>query len=150
MGRSRTQTSLEAVYVDPSFPALNPQFSYEFPAKMSQMKVLIKDSPREGYELKEIPIPQPKPDEVLIKVTKVSVCKIRFANGLKTKLFSQVAICGSDIALYSWNEVAKTIATLPFIPGRDACTRLCTNSSVYLRVLHTISSAIRTFRVVSI
>ena len=89
------------------------------------MKVLIKDSPREGYELKEIPIPQPKPDEVLIKVTKVSACKISFADGLKTKLFSQVAICGSDIALYSWNEVAKTIATLPFIPGRDACTRLC-------------------------
>ena len=68
----------------------------------------------------------------------------------KQNFFSQVAICGSDIALYSWNEVAKTIATLPFIPGRDACTRLCTKLSVYLRVLHTISSAMRTFRVVSI
>ena len=32
--------------------------------------------------------------------------------------FSQVAICGSDIALYEWNEVAKVIATVPFIPGK--------------------------------
>ena len=30
----------------------------------------------------------------------------------------KVAICGSDIALYLWNEVAKVIATVPFIPGK--------------------------------
>ena len=30
----------------------------------------------------------------------------------------KVAICGSDIALHLWNEVAKVIATVPFIPGQ--------------------------------
>ena len=33
-------------------------------------------------------------------------------------IFQQVGICGSDIALYSWNAIAKQIATLPFIPGK--------------------------------
>lgn len=29
----------------------------------------------------------------------------------------KVAICGSDINLYKWNETAKQIAALPFTPG---------------------------------
>jgi len=63
------------------------------------MRALLKDKPEKGYELKEIPIPDIESDEVLFKVEKV-------------------AICGSDIALYLWNEVAKVIATVPFIPGK--------------------------------
>ena len=39
-------------------------------------------------------------DEVLLRVEKVS-------------------ICGSDISLYTWNEMARVIATVPFIPGHD-------------------------------
>jgi len=65
------------------------------------MKALLKEEPKEGYVIKEIPIPEPKPDEILFKVEKVG-------------------ICGSDIALYAWNEVARTIATVPFIPGHEA------------------------------
>merc|ERR1711981_257043 len=70
---------------------------------MSQkmMKALLKEDPKEGYVLKEIPIPEPKSDEILFKVEKVG-------------------ICGSDTALYAWNEVARTIATVPFIPGHEA------------------------------
>ena len=63
------------------------------------MRVLIKEKPEKGYDLKEIPIPEIEADEVLFKVEKV-------------------AICGSDIALYLWNEVAKVIGTIPFIPGK--------------------------------
>jgi len=67
----------------------------------NEMKALIKEEPKESYVLKEIPVPEPKADEILFKVEKVG-------------------ICGSDIALYSWNAVAQTIATLPFIPGHEA------------------------------
>lgn len=63
------------------------------------MRALIKEKPEQGYELKNIELPDVEPDEVLFKVEKV-------------------AICGSDIALYLWNEVAKVIATVPFIPGK--------------------------------
>lgn len=62
------------------------------------MRALIKEEPVVGYELKEIAVPKVGRDEVLFRVEKV-------------------AICGSDIALHLWNDVAKVIATLPFIPG---------------------------------
>ena len=35
------------------------------------MKALIKEEPKKGYVLKEMPIPKPKADEVLYKVEKV-------------------------------------------------------------------------------
>ena len=54
-----------------------------------------------SYVYTEIPVPIPTGDEVLMRVDLVS-------------------ICGSDIALYRWNEVAKLIATVPFIPGHEA------------------------------
>ena len=65
------------------------------------MRALVKESPSEGYELKyDMKIPDIEEDEVLFKV-------------------ERVAICGSDIALYLWNEVAKVIGTIPFIPGNS-------------------------------
>ena len=29
------------------------------------------------------------------------------------------SICGSDIALYRWDDVARQIASLPFTPGHE-------------------------------
>ena len=52
------------------------------------MNAMIKEEEVEGYILKDIPIPEPEGDEVLIKV-------------------DAVAICGSDIALYKWTPIAK-------------------------------------------
>jgi len=66
-----------------------------------QMETLVKRTATEGYEVETVPVPVPIQDEVLIKVTKV-------------------AICGSDINLYKWNDVAQVIASLPFTPGHEA------------------------------
>ena len=65
------------------------------------MKSMIKEEPKKGYYYTELPVPEPVKDEVLIKVEKV-------------------AICGSDINLFLWNEFAKVIATIPFTPGHEA------------------------------
>lgn len=65
------------------------------------MNCLVKRDPVEGYEWSREEVPQPEDDEVLIKVSKV-------------------AICGSDISLYKWNETAQVIAALPFTPGHEA------------------------------
>lgn len=64
------------------------------------MKALVKKEEQASYTYEEIPVPEPADDEVLIKVD----C---------------VAICGSDIALYKWDSVAKVIATIPFVPGHE-------------------------------
>ena len=66
------------------------------------MRAVRKEAATPGYTLDtEHPVPEPVGDEVLIKV-------------------DSVAICGSDIALYNWSEVAQVIAKIPFIPGHEA------------------------------
>nr|XP_045584901.1 L-threonine 3-dehydrogenase-like [Procambarus clarkii] len=67
----------------------------------SKMRCLVKQSEAEGYDLTTRPVPTPEPDQLIIKVHRVS-------------------ICGSDINLWKWNDVAQVIATLPFIPGHEA------------------------------
>ena len=61
----------------------------------------MKEEAKKGYLYTDLPVPEPVKDEVLIKVEKV-------------------AICGSDINLFLWNEFAKVIATIPFTPGHEA------------------------------
>ena len=51
----------------------------------STMKALVKSSPGVSYTYEDVPVPTPQGDELLIKVGKV-------------------ALCGSDISLYQWNE----------------------------------------------
>ncbi|XP_013416562.1 uncharacterized protein LOC106178082 [Lingula anatina] len=64
------------------------------------MLALLKRKPEESFHLETIPIPDPKEDEVLIKV-------------------DATGICGSDINLYRWNDIARVIAALPFTPGHE-------------------------------
>ncbi|ESO84227.1 hypothetical protein LOTGIDRAFT_184303 [Lottia gigantea] len=64
------------------------------------MKALVKRDENDGYSYEDMPVPQPQGDEVLIKVDSVS-------------------ICGSDINLYKWNDVARVIAKIPFVPGHE-------------------------------
>lgn len=52
------------------------------------MKALVKREKAESYKMEELPVPVPQDDEVLIRV-------------------DLVAICGSDIALYKWNDTAR-------------------------------------------
>ncbi len=64
------------------------------------MRSIMKKAEEKSYVLEDIDVPQPVGNEVLICV-------------------DAVAICGSDIALYMWNDLAKTIASIPFIPGHE-------------------------------
>lgn len=51
----------------------------------STMKALVKERAGPSYEYKEVPVPAPQGDELLVRVGKV-------------------ALCGSDIALHQWNQ----------------------------------------------
>lgn len=52
------------------------------------MKALVKQAEGPSYSYVDIPVPEPGDGEVLIKV-------------------DAVAICGSDIALYKWDHIAR-------------------------------------------
>lgn len=53
-----------------------------------KMKALVKQTEGPSYSYVDMDVPEPGDGEVLIKV-------------------DAVAICGSDIALYNWDNVAK-------------------------------------------
>ncbi len=54
------------------------------------MKALVKSEEGVSYEYKEVPVPAPVGDELLVKVRKV-------------------ALCGSDISLYQWNTGEESL-----------------------------------------
>lgn len=64
------------------------------------MKAIIKKEPREGLWMESMDIPKPGVHELLIKVRKTS-------------------ICGTDIHLYLWDEVAKNNLPLPSVIGHE-------------------------------
>jgi len=49
------------------------------------MKALVKEEETSSYHYKDVPVPSPEEGDLLVKVKKV-------------------ALCGSDIGLYQWNE----------------------------------------------
>ncbi|MCB1119583.1 MAG: L-threonine 3-dehydrogenase, partial [Chlamydiia bacterium] len=63
------------------------------------MKAIVK-YPKEGLSFEEVSMPEPKPDEVLIK----------------TKLTS---ICGTDLHIYKWDEWAKKNVPAPMVIGHE-------------------------------
>ncbi len=69
---------------------------------METMKAVFKQRREyDGTELKNVPIPKPGPNEVLVKVDRVS-------------------ICGTDLHIYMWNDWAKNrIHNVPQIMGHE-------------------------------
>ncbi len=66
------------------------------------MKALIKAEPAPGLRVREAPIPEPAPNEVLVKVQATS-------------------ICGTDLHIYQWDDWAQTRVTPPLIVGHEVC-----------------------------
>ncbi len=69
---------------------------------MEKMLSVWKTEPKEGLELREVPVPEPKDGEVLIKVKATS-------------------ICGTDIHIYKWDEWAQQRIgkNIPYIFGHE-------------------------------
>lgn len=64
------------------------------------MKALVKKYAKPGIWLEDVAKPEPKPNEVLIKVVKAS-------------------ICGTDVHIYNWNEWAQNHVAIPTILGHE-------------------------------
>ncbi len=64
------------------------------------MEALVKAKPQEGIWLETAPVPEIKPDEVLIRVEKT-------------------AICGTDVHIYNWDEWAQKTIPVPMIVGHE-------------------------------
>jgi threonine 3-dehydrogenase len=66
------------------------------------MKALLKARSEPGAELGDVAVPDPSPDEVLIRV-------------------NAAAICGTDIHIYDWDQYARERLKPPLIFGHEGC-----------------------------
>ncbi|XP_065912484.1 L-threonine 3-dehydrogenase-like [Dysidea avara] len=66
----------------------------------STMKALVKEQEGPSYQYKDVPVPSPGDGDLLVKVRKV-------------------ALCGSDINVYKWNDIARILASVPLTPGHE-------------------------------
>jgi len=63
------------------------------------MKAVVKPTRAPGLALQDVPVPEPKPNELLVKVRATSRC-------------------GSDLNCYCRNEYAEQLhRKIPFVPG---------------------------------
>ena len=68
----------------------------------NQMKALVKSRPEPGLWMEWVPVPEPGPDEVLIKVRKSS-------------------ICGTDVHIWKWDKWSSETVPVPMVVGHEFC-----------------------------
>lgn len=67
---------------------------------MHTMAALVKTAPQKGLSLRQVPIPQLGPNDVLVKIKKTS-------------------ICGTDVHIYNWDEWAQAHIETPLVIGHE-------------------------------
>ncbi len=68
----------------------------------NEMKALVKSRPEPGLWMEHVPVPEPGPNEVLIKVRKS-------------------AICGTDVHIWNWDEWSAKTVPVPMVTGHEFC-----------------------------
>ncbi|MEO0751558.1 MAG: L-threonine 3-dehydrogenase [Pseudomonadota bacterium] len=66
----------------------------------NQMKALVKARPEPGLWMEHVPVPEPGPSDVLIKVKKS-------------------AICGTDVHIWNWDEFSAKTVPVPMVVGHE-------------------------------
>ena len=68
----------------------------------NEMKALVKANPEAGLWMQYVPVPEPGPNDVLIKVKKS-------------------AICGTDVHIWKWDDWSAKTVTVPMVVGHEFC-----------------------------
>jgi len=68
----------------------------------NEMKALVKAKPEAGLWMERVPVPEPGPNEVLIKIRKS-------------------AICGTDVHIWKWDEWSAKTVPVPMVVGHEFC-----------------------------
>lgn len=75
------------------------------------MRAVLKASPAPGLQVAQVPIPTPKPDEVLVRVRAAS-------------------ICGTDLHIYKWDPWAASRVHPPVVVGHEVCGEVVERGSM--------------------
>jgi threonine 3-dehydrogenase len=81
------------------------------------MRALVKRHRKVGLWMEEVPIPEPGPDEILIRIKKT-------------------AICGTDLHIYNWDQWAQKTIPVPMVTGHE-----------YVGVIEKMGSSVQGYKV---
>jgi threonine 3-dehydrogenase len=81
---------------------------------MNEMRALVKARPEPGLWMERVPVPEPGPTDVLIRVAKS-------------------AICGTDVHIWNWDEWAARTIPVPMVVGHEFCGRIAEVGSAVRR-----------------
>ena len=86
------------------------------------MKALVKSRAETGLWMERVPVPEPGPDEVLIKVRKS-------------------AICGTDVHIWKWDEWSAKTVPVPMVVGHEFCGEIvdCGRSATKFKIGQRVS-----------
>ncbi len=80
----------------------------------NMMKAIVKARPEPGLWMQEVPVPEPGPTEVLIRVKKS-------------------AICGTDVHIWNWDDWARATVPVPLVVGHEFCGEVADTGSAVTR-----------------
>ena len=80
----------------------------------NEMLALVKARPEPGLWMQAVPVPEPGPNDVLIKVTKS-------------------AICGTDVHIWNWDAWAAATVPVPMVVGHEFVGRIADTGAAVTR-----------------
>ena len=80
----------------------------------NQMRALVKARPEPGLWMESVPVPEPGPADVLIRVKKAS-------------------ICGTDVHIWNWDDFAANAVPVPMITGHEFCGEIADTGAAATR-----------------
>ncbi len=80
----------------------------------NEMKALVKARPEPGLWMETVPVPEPGPNDVLIRVRKS-------------------AICGTDVHIWNWDEWASQTVPVPMVVGHEFVGEIADTGSAATR-----------------
>jgi len=80
----------------------------------NMMKAIVKARAEPGLWAQEVPVPEPGPTEVLIRVKKS-------------------AICGTDVHIWNWDDWARSTVPVPLVVGHEFCGEVADTGSAVTR-----------------
>ncbi len=80
----------------------------------NEMTALVKARPEPGLWMQTVPVPEPGPNDVLIRVKKS-------------------AICGTDVHIWNWDAFAASTVPVPMVVGHEFCGEIADTGSAATR-----------------
>ncbi len=80
----------------------------------NMMRAIVKARPEPGLWMQEVPVPEPGPTDVLIRVRKS-------------------AICGTDVHIWNWDDWARATVPVPLVVGHEFCGTVADTGSAVTR-----------------